>query len=162
MNDSPETEIMNRDANRNRDSSDEEEDRRENKSKKPRGDPPHSSLEREELPLFIFLLQMYFKGNFGNPPRVFTGASKKSGKSVRPLKPDRELFAKVHTWGESWKTDRCPFVHCVVRMRSKAKAQHNEFGRSHWLLFIDALGRHLQASQLQSQNKDSDDDSEEY
>jgi hypothetical protein len=72
-------------SNRNRDTSDEEDDRRENKSKKPRGEPPRSSLEREELPLSIFLLQLYFKGNFGNPPRVFTRET--SGKSSRPPSP---------------------------------------------------------------------------
>jgi hypothetical protein len=144
----------------NRDTSNEEDGRRENK--KPRGDPPRPSLEREELPLYIFLLQMYFKGNFGNPPRVFTGASKKSGKSSRPPKKERDLYGKVHTWSASWKKDKCPFVHCVVRLRSKAQAHHDEFGRSHWELFIESLGRHLQESQLRSQNKDSDDDSEEY
>jgi hypothetical protein len=137
-------------SNRNRDTSDEEDDRRENKSKKPRGEPPRSSLEREELPLSIFLLQLYFKGNFGNPPRVFTRET--SGKSSRPPKPDRTQCVKVHTWGESWRTDksRCPFVHCVVRLRSKAQAQYDEFGRPHWALFIEALARHLQLLQIQA------------
>ena len=167
--------LVRRHANCNRDTSDEEDDRRESREsrKRPRGDTPRSSLEREELPLSIFLLQMYFRGTFGNPPRVFTGASKRSGKSGRPLTPNRDLYAKVYTWAGSWKSDRstwagswksdrCPFVHCVVSLRSKAKAQYNEFGRSHWVLFIEALGRHLQASQLQAQNKNSDDVSEEY
>jgi hypothetical protein len=149
------------DRNHKRNTSDEEDDLvRANKSKQPRGE-PCSSLEREEMPLSFFLMQMYFKGNFGNPPRVFTGASKKSGQSSRPLKPGREHYAKVHTWADSWRTDksRCPFVHCVVRLRSKAQAQYDEFGRRHWVLFIEALARHLQVSQLQAQNKDSDDDS---
>ena len=150
-------------SNRKRDTSDEEDDRRENMNKRPRGDPPaRSSLEREELPLSIFLMQLFFKGNFGNPPRVFTGASKKSGKSGRPLKPGHELYPKVYTWAGSWRTDRCPFVQCAVRLRSKAQAQYDEFGRSHWALFIEALGRHLQASQLEAQNIDSDYDSQEY
>ena len=145
---------------RNRDTSDEEDDCRENKSKKPRGEPSRSSLEREEMPLHLYLMQQYFKGNFGNPPRVFTGSSKKSGKSSKPLKSNRELYEKVDIWGESWRTDksRCPFVHCVIRLKSKAQSQHDEFGRRHWVLFIEALARHLQASQLRAQEKDSDDD----
>ena len=72
---------------------DDKDDRR--MSKKPRGDPPLSSLEGEKIPLWLVLLQLYFNGHFGYPPSVFTGASKTSGASKRPLRPAHELSAKV-------------------------------------------------------------------
>ena len=108
--------------------------------------------------LYIMLLQLYYQGNFGSKPCVFTGASSKSGQSSRPLMPDCDLMAKMHRWSESWKTDKCPFVHYVVHLKTTAKNQHYN-GRSHWLLFIDAVMRHLQASQQAAQDED---DSEEY
>jgi hypothetical protein len=62
------------------------------------------------------------------------------------------------SWSESWTTDKCIFVDSVVHLKTTAQNRLYN-GRSHWLLFIEAVMRHLQASQQAAQD---DDDSEEY
>jgi hypothetical protein len=141
-----------------RDGNRDEEEGRE--YKKPRGDPPRSTLEGEKLPLCSVLLQLYFKGNFGVPPCVFTEASNKSGQSSRPLRPDRELLKKIHNWTGSWWRGKCPFVRSIVSLWNIAELQEDDSGRNQWLLFIEALKRHLQVSQQEAQDRDGDDSSE--